>query len=460
MRTCLGDRQSYRPALATRWPRVADLALRYNVPGNRQHDSAAPWGLAWKKGVEVSSNGLQKEREKHSFEGDVALYIDWENIKYSLWNRDSRAPNALALKEAAAQYGRVVVARAYANWQEAQHQADPNDLYSAGIEPIYVPTRTYAPADSFKATTRRKNSVDVKLTVDAVDYCLTNPHIHNFVLVTGDGDFIHLVSALRSRGKQVIVIGCSWSTSWQLTSSADHFIPYDVDVDPSISPDVAEQGVAGEELEHAFETLVEVMHDIRREGEPNVFAQIKLMLLSRLGRFDERQHGFSHFREFMREAERRGLVKTYTVGLIDRAYLPDELIELGITAPEQELEVSSAQEQRPAPPVTPNSLIYSDGQQRLSSRLVAFLDELEQKSPYMSFNFMAERALEDGGLPLSFSEIASLLNAAIDDGVFRRETKTIFNRATNEYRDINVFHLNRSHPLVAEATSEAPVAAE
>ncbi|MDP9379224.1 MAG: NYN domain-containing protein [Chloroflexota bacterium] len=408
---------------------------------------------------------LRKDPEtKQGYHGDVALYIDWENIKYSLWNRDGRAPNALALKEAASAYGRVVVAKAYANWQEAQHQADPNDLYSAGIEPIYVPTRTYASNDSMQAAIRRKNSVDVKLTVDAVDYCLMNPNIRNFVLVTGDGDFIHLVNSLRSRGKQVIVIGCSWSTSWQLTSTADYFIPYDVDVDPLHAPDTGEPGQPDAELERAFEMLVHVMHDIRREGEPNVFAQIKLMLLSRLGHFDERQHGFARFKDFMREAERRGLVKTYTVGLIDRAYLPDEQIELGIATQEHELELSDSEARQSVSAMgdvaqtTVSSL--GDDERGLLNRLVRFLDELEHNSPYMSFNFMAERAYESSGLPLSISEIAALLNTAIEDSVFKRDTKTVWNRATNEYRDINIFKLNRSHEVVSDALSTETVGLE
>lgn len=393
---------------------------------------------------------IRKDPEaKNGFSGDVALYIDWENIKYSLWNRDGRAPNALALKEAASGYGRVVVAKAYANWQEAQHQSDPNDLYSAGIEPIYVPTRTYASNDASQSAIRRKNSIDVKLTVDAVDYCLMNPNIRNFVLVTGDGDFIHLVNALRSRGKQVIVIGCSWSTSWQLTSTADHFIPYDVDVDPVHFPLTYDPEQHDSELERAFETLVHVMHDIRREGEPNVFAQIKLMLLSRLGHFDERQHGFPRFKDFMREAEQRGLVKTHTIGLIDRAYLPDEQIELGLAAQEHELEVLDTDQDNSSSVERTGAGIREDERSSIM-RLVSFLDELEHNSPYMSFNFMAERAYESSGLPLTISEIAALLNTAIEDGVFKRDTKTVWNRATNEYRDINIFKVNRAHELVGE----------
>ena len=161
-------------------------------------------------------------------EGDVALYIDWENIKYSLLNKENRLPNAMALKEAAAKYGRVVAAKAYANWQEGQHLRDPNDLYSAGIEPIYVPTTILGFTDLPDGAPRRKNSVDVKLAVDCVDASLSNPNIVTFVLVTGDGDFIHLINTLRLRGKRVVVIGTSWSTSWQLTSCADHFLAYDV----------------------------------------------------------------------------------------------------------------------------------------------------------------------------------------------------------------------------------------
>jgi hypothetical protein len=158
----------------------------------------------------------------------------------------------------------------------------------------------------------------------------------------------------------------------------------------------------------------------------------------------------------MREAERRGLVKTYTIGLIDRAYLPDEHIELGIAAQEHE---SEAPDREDAPPVVSSeprettATVGSMTEEELAHlhRLVGFLDELEHNSPYMSFNFMAERAYETSGLPLTISEIAALLNTAIEDGVFTRDTRTVWNRATNEYRDINIFRLNRSNQLVSEA---------
>src|SRR5438105_5197458 len=269
---------------------------------------------------------------------DVAMFIDWENIKYSLLNRDNRLPNVQALKETAGRFGRVVTAKAYANWQEGHNLRDPNDLYSVGIEPIYVPTIFIGPGD---ATTdglpRRKNSVDIKLAVDTVEFALLNPSVSTFVFVTGDGDFIHLINTLRTRGKRVVIIGASWNTSWQLTSSADQFIAYDIDVDP-VTPRPAVRPAAPP-VDDAFKALAEVVKYVREKHRPNVFAQVKLLLASRLGSFDEQTYGFSKFKDFMKEAEKRGLVKTQTVGLTDRVYLPDEQIETGLaTDTPQEVE--------------------------------------------------------------------------------------------------------------------------
>ena len=46
---------------------------------------------------------------------DVALFIDWENFKISL-AVGRRTPNVSSLKEEVANHGRIVVAKAYADW--------------------------------------------------------------------------------------------------------------------------------------------------------------------------------------------------------------------------------------------------------------------------------------------------------------------------------------------------------
>ena len=382
-------------------------------------------------------------------EGDVALYIDWENIKYSLQNKESRLPNAVALKEAAAKYGRVVLAKAYANWQEGQHLRDPNDLYSAGIEPIYVPTVILGFGDLPDGAPRRKNSVDVKLAVDCVDASLSNPNIATFVLVTGDGDFVHLINTLRLRGKKVVVVGTSWSTSWQLTSSADHFLAYDVIVDPT-GPSLSTKNGSTPSLDDALKALVDVVKYVREKGRPNVFAQLKLLLTSRLGYFDEQSYGFAKFKDFVKEAEKRGLVKTTTVGLIDRAYLPWENVDEaaggdGSHDGGEVLPLGSPRQDEDGPDGG-----ATIGDATLMS-LLRVVNKLEESSPFMSFNYIVSRTHESRGLPLSVSEISSLLDEAIQNGVFLIDSRTILDRATGEYRDINIFRLNRQHPTVAAA---------
>ncbi len=394
------------------------------------------------------------------------MFIDWENIKYSLLNRDNRLPNVQALKEAAGRFGRVITAKAYANWQEGQNLRDPNDLYSVGIEPIYVPTIFIGPGDSgIDGGLRRKNSVDIKLAVDVMEFAHAGSAVQTFVFVTGDGDFIHLVNALRARGKRVVIIGTSWNTSWQLTSSADTFIAYDVDVDP-IAPRVQQKPAQQTSIDETFKVLAEVVKYVREKRRPNVFAQVKLLLATRLGSFDEQTYGYSKFKDYMKEAERRGYVKTQTVGLTDRVYMPDEEIESGLasdTPQEVESEVAEATGDtrviragpppRQSPPQTAGRGLDPADEQTLTA-LIRFIDMLEQSSPFMSFNYIVNRAAESRLVQMSIGEISGLIDRAIQDGIFLTDSRTILDRVTGEYRDINIFRLNRRHPLVAKSLSE------
>lgn len=379
--------------------------------------------------------------------GDVAMFIDWENIKYGLLNRENRLPNAQALKEAAGRFGRVVTAKAYANWQEGHNLRDPNDLYSVGVEPIYVPTIFIGTGDpATDGHLRRKNSVDIKLAVDAVELALMNPAIETFVFATGDGDFIHLVNTLRTRGKRVVIIGLSWSTSWQLTSNADQFIPYDVEVDrgtPATAP-----APAAASLDEAFSALAEVVRNVREKRRPNVFAQVKLLLTTKLGSFDEQKYGFSKFKDFMREAERRGLIKTQTVGLTDRVYLPNEDIEPGLSAETPQMAEEDEDD-------------YASGAARSADdenikALLRLVGLLEQSSPFVSFNYIVNRALEARLMPGAAAEVSQLLDRAIREEMLVTDSRTILDRVTGEYRDINIFKLNRRHPLVERVVEMDP----
>ena len=280
--------------------------------------------------------------------GDVALFIDWENFKISL-AAGHMYPNVSALKEEASNYGRVVVAKAYADWVTrspelrgaSQFINDPPALYAAGIEPVYVPTRLSfgsPSASGYTRTTRVKNSVDIKMTTDCIETAHAYPNILNFILVSGDSDFIHVINTLRAMGKNVVIVGVSWSTSRRLSDQVDGLILYDVDVDPVSPPEpapvtkpqprtaapTAPATAAGPELSEIIKAIEDIVREERLAGGAPLLTSIKQRLTRRFTNFDEHKLGYSGFKKLMTRVAQEGQIKLVTEGLVDWAVMADE----------------------------------------------------------------------------------------------------------------------------------------
>lgn len=275
---------------------------------------------------------------------DVALFIDWENFKISL-AAGNRLPNVSALKEEVANHGRVVVAKAYADWVTrspelkgaSQFIIDPPALYAAGIEPVYVPTRLPlgSPSAMNTRTTRVKNSVDVKMTADCIECAHSYPNIGTYVLVSGDSDFIHVINSLRAIGKRVIIIGVSWSTSRRLADQVDGLILYDIDVDPETAPEPAPapssrpsrpNGANRQQLSDVMRVIEEIVRSERQAGRTPLLTSLKQRIMRRVPGFDEKKLGFSGFKKLMLRTAEEGNIQLVTVGLVDWVIMADEPI--------------------------------------------------------------------------------------------------------------------------------------
>lgn len=284
-------------------------------------------------------DGLQFKGE------DVALFIDWENFKISL-AAGHRTPNVSSLKEEVANHGRVVVAKAYADWVTrtpelrgaTQFINDPPALYAAGIEPVYVPTRLppggeISSQDPYRRV-RVKNSVDVKMTADCIECAHSHPNIGTFVLVSGDSDFIHVINALRAMGKRVVIIGVSWSTSRRLADQVDGLILYDSDVDPITPPEPApapdvrattrDNGPSRRDLPQIIRAIEDIVRAERQAGGTPLLTSIKQRLMRRFPGFDEKKLGFSGFKKLLLRVAQEGNIKVVTTGLVDWAVMADE----------------------------------------------------------------------------------------------------------------------------------------
>ncbi|MEZ4247975.1 MAG: NYN domain-containing protein [Polyangiales bacterium] len=146
---------------------------------------------------------------------NVAVFCDFENV--ALGVRDARYDEfdiSLVL-ERILDKGKVVVKRAYADWERYKSAKRP--MHEASFELIEIPHVSYS----------GKNSADIRLVVDALDLCHTKEHVDVFVIVSGDSDFSPLVSKLRENDKTVIGLGVKNSSSDLLIENCDEFIFYD-----------------------------------------------------------------------------------------------------------------------------------------------------------------------------------------------------------------------------------------
>jgi len=253
---------------------------------------------------------------------DLAVFIDWENIYISTVSEYNSKPNVSAILEKAREHGRIVSATAYADWTDGDFRDAPPTLYSNGISPRYISARYFPGGRSQK---RRTNSIDVMLAVECADFLHTHPQVDTYVLVTGDGDFIPLVSLLRSRGKTVVVIGVSEATSYHLIESADHFISYASLLEEERAARARDRQPKKKAAD-PYKELVRAVEALKKGGKTRVLGQVKQQMIVQLGSFDERNVGFKKFKDFVVEAERRGLVNTVDQDFELQVYLPDEAV--------------------------------------------------------------------------------------------------------------------------------------
>ncbi|MDQ3957242.1 MAG: NYN domain-containing protein [Actinomycetota bacterium] len=145
----------------------------------------------------------------------IALFLDFENLALGARDRGEKLDMGVIM-EALSERGRVVVRRAYADWNLfSEHRAG---LVGERIEMLEVPQRTGMV---------RKNAADIKLAVDACELAFQRDFITTFVIASGDSDFTPLVLKLRELNKKVIGVGVEGSTSELLPGACDEFLFYE-----------------------------------------------------------------------------------------------------------------------------------------------------------------------------------------------------------------------------------------
>ncbi len=145
--------------------------------------------------------------------GDVALFVDLENVVTSLWNTHRQAPDPMKWAEKAQQYGLVSFARAYGDFSQDHLRDLEGKLWVAGIEAFNCPVKVRGD--------RSQSTVDMNVVIDLYEVAQDRPNTTTFLLMAGDSDYVRIVTRLRLRlGKTVVIAGVPGSVSRALVDAA------------------------------------------------------------------------------------------------------------------------------------------------------------------------------------------------------------------------------------------------
>src|SRR3990172_11297617 len=121
---------------------------------------------------------------------NMALFCDFENIALGGRGVKCGAFDIQKVLERLLLKGNIVVKKAYCDWD--RYKEFKKAMHEAAFELIEIP----------HVRQSGKNSADIRMVVDALDFCYTKAHVDTFVVISGDSDFSALVSKLRENNKE------------------------------------------------------------------------------------------------------------------------------------------------------------------------------------------------------------------------------------------------------------------
>lgn len=218
---------------------------------------------------------------------NVGIFLDVENL--TKWIKED-GPERL-LNEINT-IGYPVVRRAYGNWTSNGITGFQTYLNRLGFELIH----TFHPVSG-------KNSADIQMTVDAIEYAWNLKGMSWFVLATGDSDFSPLFRRLREMGKGVIGVGPRSTLSETVKTSCSRFF---------YTESVTQKGDIA--IQSAYEDAVDIAINVLSNFDgPIHLSTLKAKILNIDSAFNERQLGFSSFSSFIESIENCSLSKKSTM---------------------------------------------------------------------------------------------------------------------------------------------------
>jgi uncharacterized protein (TIGR00288 family) len=232
------------------------------------------------------------QAQTNDFIPRIALFIDFDNGQLEI----ARILDALRER------GIIIMKKAYGDW--GKFSQFRKVLAEHGVDLVERPT-IHAGGD--------KNGADIQLAVDALEACITNPHIDVFAVVSGDSDFLPLISRLQAYNKKVVIVGMRKTTSAVVMRNCNEYLAYENLLEGAKTAAAPGETTAPAELDPkdvhtAFGLLrraIALLEDEDRDVDSSVLKQ-KMLQLSPT--FDEKTFGFPQFKAFLAEAQKNKLI--------------------------------------------------------------------------------------------------------------------------------------------------------
>lgn len=258
------------------------------------------------------SQQLENIETNNRSEGDLAVLWDVENV-----NPGNDASFIEGFSEYLSQFGRLIVAQAFADWTRKPVTHIASLLSEHHFELIHVPAA-------------KKNSADMSLITYGIELALKYPNITTFVLVTGDSDFRSLVKSLRRNGKKIIIV-CDVNTARpDFLILADSFKDFRTlrpgGMTANESEEVVEeeqptslekatsetteekplkaQDIIFEQRTNAYNLLTEAIIQMKKEGLKPGMGLVKIRLQMLNPDFSEKELGFKNWNSFINAAQK------------------------------------------------------------------------------------------------------------------------------------------------------------
>lgn len=173
--------------------------------------------------------------------------------------------------------GKIICKKVYGDFSEEQLKTWKKTCQDYGIEAVQAWRE------------KNKNSSDMKMITDIMDYLYKCDYLQNYVIVSGDIDFKELCKKIMENNKNVIGVSCfEQSTSKILKNFCSEFIILN-----------NEQTI--QKLVPISEIFDNIM-DILNNNSPMNLGALKIRLLSINPFFSEINYGFKNFKTFIEKS--------------------------------------------------------------------------------------------------------------------------------------------------------------